>query len=72
MGSFQTIYAFGVGFVAFYHSSVIMFALQSSFSDSFFLNPIQTGGRLFEPPLRQNRDNSYTERAMTFKFSDFS
>ena len=30
------------------------------------------GGRLFEPPLRQNRDNSYTERAMTFKFSDFS
>ena len=36
------------------------------------LNPIQTGGGLFEPPLRQNRDNSYTERAMTFKFSDFS
>ena len=30
------------------------------------------GGGLFEPPLRQNRDNSYTERAMTFKFSDFS
>ena len=42
--------------------------------DSYF-NPIQTGGGgegLFEPPLRQNRDNSYTERAMTFKFSDFS
>ena len=37
-------------------------------------NPIQTGGGggLFEPPLRQNRDNFYTERAMTFKFSDFS
>ena len=36
-------------------------------------NPIQTGGGgLFKPPLRQNRDNSYTERAMTFKFSDFS
>ena len=32
----------------------------------------QTGGGLFEPPLRQNRDNSYTKRAMTFKFSDFS
>ena len=30
------------------------------------------GGGLFEPPPRQNRDNSYTERAMTFKFSDFS
>ena len=27
---------------------------------------------LFEHPLRQNRDNCYTERAMTFKFSDFS
>ena len=40
----------------------------------FLLNPIQTGGGggLFEPPLRQNRDNSYTERAMTFEFSDFS
>ena len=37
-----------------------------------WLNPIQTGGGLFEPPLRQKRDNSYTERAMTFKFSDFS
>ena len=36
------------------------------------INPIQTGGGLFEPPLRQNRDNFYTERAMTFKFSDFS
>ena len=36
------------------------------------LNPIQTGGGLFEPSLRQNRDNSYTERAMTFKFPDFS
>ena len=37
------------------------------------INPIQTGGGgLFEPPHRQNRDNSYTERAMTFKFSDFS
>ena len=35
-------------------------------------NPIQTGGGLFEPPLRQNRDNFYTEGAMTFKFSDFS
>ena len=30
------------------------------------------GGGLFEPPLRQNRDNSYIETAMTFKFSDFS
>ena len=30
------------------------------------------GGGLFEPPLRQNRDNFYTERGMTFKFSDFS
>ena len=30
------------------------------------------GGGLFEPPLQQNRDNSYTEKAMTFKFSDFS
>ena len=40
----------------------------------FYLSPIQTGGggALLEPPLRQNRDNSYTERAMTFKFSDFS
>ena len=27
---------FGAGFVAFYHSSVIMFALQSSFSDSLY------------------------------------
>ena len=36
-------------------------------------NLIQAGGGgLFEPPLRQNRDNSNTERAMTFKFSDFS
>ena len=39
---------------------------------SILVNPIQTGGGLFEPPLRQNLDNSYTERAMTFKFSDFS
>ena len=31
------------------------------------------GGGLFDPPpLRQNRDNCYTERALTFKFSDFS
>ena len=30
------------------------------------------GGGFSTPPLRQNRDNSYTERAMTFKFSDFS
>ena len=37
------------------------------------LNPIQTGGGgLFESPLRQNRDNFYTERAMTVKYSDFS
>ena len=39
------------------------------------VNPIQTaegGGGLFEPPLRQNRDDSYTEKAMTFKLSDFS
>ena len=36
------------------------------------LNPIQTGEGAFRTPLRQNRDNSYTERAMTFKFSDFS
>ena len=36
-------------------------------------NPIKTGGGgAFRTPLRQNRDNSYTERAMTFKFSDFS
>ena len=50
-------------------------ALFTIFSVVFFccINPIQTGGGgLFEPPLRQNRDNSYTERAMTFKFSDFS
>ena len=40
---------------------------------SLSINPIQTGGGgLFEPPLRQNRDNSYIETAMTFKFSDFS
>ena len=39
-----------------------------------FFNPIQTGGGggLFEPPLRQNRDKTNTERAMTFKFSYFS
>ena len=38
------------------------------------VNSIQTGegGGFSNPPLRQNRDNSYTERAMTFKFSDFS
>ena len=39
------------------------------------INPIQTGGGgafRTPPPLRQNRDNFYTERAMTFKFSDFS
>ena len=36
------------------------------------LTLFRLGGGLFEPPLRQNRDNSYTERAMTFKFSDFS
>ena len=41
------------------------------FKSGIQLNPIQTGGGLFEPPLRQNRDNSYTERPMTFKFSDF-
>ena len=35
-------------------------------------NLIQTGGGAFRTPLRQNRDNSYTKRAMTFKFSDFS
>ena len=29
-------------------------------------------GGAFRTPLRQNRDNSYTERAMSFKFSDFS
>ena len=46
--------------------------LRPSFQ-SIYLNPIQTGGGgLFEPPLRQNRDNSYTERALMFKFSDFS
>ena len=49
---------------------VIRFRIQIS-KFMTFLNPIQTGGGLFEPPLRQNRDNSYTERAMTFKFSDF-
>ena len=38
-----------------------------------FFNPIQTGGGgAVRPPLRQNRDNSYTERDMAFKFSDFS
>ena len=39
------------------------------------INPIQTGGGgggLFEPHLWQNRDNFYTEGAMTFIFSDFS
>ena len=38
------------------------------------VNPIQTGGGggAFRIPLRQNRDNFYTEKAMTFKFSDFS
>ena len=38
------------------------------------INPIQIGGGggFSRPPLRQNRDNSYNERAMTFKFSDFS
>ena len=37
------------------------------------VNPIQTwGGGIFESPLRQKRDNSYTKRAMTFKFADFS
>ena len=40
--------------------------------NSLTVNPIQTGGRFSNPPLRQNPDNSYTERAMTFKFSDFS
>ena len=40
----------------------------------FLLNPIQTGGGggLFETPLGQSRVNTYTERAMTFQFSDFS
>ena len=38
----------------------------------FLLNPIQTGGGFSNPPLRQSRNNFYTERAMTFKFSDFS
>ena len=36
------------------------------------ISPIQTGGGFELPPLRHNRDNSYTERAMTFKFFDFS
>ena len=36
------------------------------------LTLFRLGGMLFEPPLRQNRDNFYTERATTFKFSDFS
>ena len=38
-------------------------------------NPIQTGGGgggFSIPPSGKNRDNFYTERAMTFKFSDFS
>ena len=37
-------------------------------------NLIQTGGGggAFRTPLRQNRDNFYTKRAVTFKFSDFS
>ena len=56
--------------------SIFFFNYFAIFSILFFLpttfNPIQTGGWLFEPPLRQNRDNSYTERPMTFKFSDFS
>ena len=53
-------------------SYAIFFQLVSSLNSAF--NPTQTGGGggLFEPPLRQNRDNSYTERALTFKFSDFS
>ena len=46
--------------------------IMSGNMDPDIFNPIQTGGGLFESPLRQNRDNSYTERAMTFKFSDFS
>ena len=37
-----------------------------------YLTLFRLGGGLFEPPLRQNRDNSYTERAMAIKFSDFS
>ena len=36
------------------------------------LTLFRLGGGLFEPPLRQNRDTSYTERAMAIKFSDFS
>ena len=36
------------------------------------LTLFRLGGGFSNPPLRQNRDNSYTERAMTFKFSDFS
>ena len=37
------------------------------------INPIQTGGGgvAFRTPLRQNRDYSYTERAMTFNFFTF-
>ena len=30
------------------------------------------GFRTPPPPFQQNRDNSYTEKAMTFKFSEFS
>ena len=36
------------------------------------LTLFRLGEGLVQPPLRQNRDNFYTERAMTFKFSDFS
>ena len=41
---------------------------------SYCLTLFRLGGGGFSnpPPLRQNRDNSYTERAMTFEFSDFS
>ena len=39
---------------------------------SDLLTLFRLGGGAFRTPLRQNRDNSYTERAMTFKFSDFS
>ena len=62
--------------ISIYNFFPIFFNYFAIFSILFFLpttfNPIQTGGWLFEPPHRQNRDNSYTERPMTFKFSDFS
>ena len=53
---------------------LVIHQLKLSEEHRLCVNPIQTGGggAFRPPPLRQNRDNSYTEEAMTFKFSDFS